>query len=187
MTAIFADIIILVGFPATGKSLVGKQVAQLLDWDMMDMDSELEIRSGKSILRIFAEDGEAAFRASEKALLNEACSGTRRVVSTGGGAVVDSENLELMLTRGLVICLDALPETIYNRLSGEGGGREPERPLLAGPDSLDRIRRLKADRETHYAAAHRTIATDNLAVEQVAALVVEAWRELAVCNSEKAG
>ena len=183
MTAICADNIILVGFPGTGKTLVGKQVAEELGWVLVDMDMELEVQAGKSIPRIFSEDGEAAFRVMEKELLREICLGNERVISTGGGVVLDQENRDLMLTKGFVICLDALPETIHQRLRGESGTLEPERPLLSGPDSLERIQRGKAGREGHYAVAHHTIATDSLTVEQVASQVVAAWTKMAACKS----
>ena len=182
MTSISADNIILVGFPGTGKSLVGKQVAEELGWNLVDMDAELAVRAEKSIPRIFAEDGETAFRTMEKELLREACLGTGRVISTGGGVVMDRKNRDLMLNQGFVICLDALPETIHHRLKGESGA-EPERPLLAGPDSLQRIQNLKAGREGYYAVAHHTIATDSLTIEQVASQVVEAWKKITACKS----
>ena len=171
-----ADNIILVGFSGTGKTLVGQKVASLMGWEFVDTDTEIERRVGKPVHRIFAEDGEPTFRVMEKQILLEVCSGQGRVVSTGGGAVVDPENRELMLSRGYVICLDALPETIYNRLMDNSANPAVVRPLLSGPDPLERIKALKASRQGYYLASHQTVQTDNLTVEQAAREVMKAWR-----------
>ena len=172
-----ASNIILTGFSGTGKSLVGKKVAHVLEWDFVDTDSEIGKQAGKSISRIFAEDGEPAFRALEKQLVKEACSGSHRVISTGGGAIVDERNRELILGRGLVVCLDATPETIYARLRGESVGPLSDRPLLPGPDPLGKIRELMEARQKYYSMAHSAVDTDNLSIDQAAEAVVEKWRE----------
>ena len=171
-----ANNIILVGFSGTGKTLVGQDVARTLGWEFVDMDSQIEHRAGKSVRRIFTEDGEQAFRLLEKKVLHEVCSGRSRVVSTGGGVVVDPGNRELMLTRGFVVCLDAQPETIYGRLVGNDANPVEERPLLSGPDPLERIESLKAARQACYSEAHRMVPTDDLTVEETALEVVRAWR-----------
>ena len=168
--------IILVGFSGTGKTLVGREVARLLGWGFIDTDGEIEQEAGKPVYRVFQEDGEPAFRLLEKQALREGCSGQGKVVSTGGGAVVDPENRELILGQGVVICLDALPETIYERLMGADAGRVAVRPLLSGPEPLERIKVLKASRHEYYSSAHVTVHTDGLSVEQVAQEVVKAWR-----------
>ena len=170
-----AENIILVGFSGTGKTLVGREVARILGWQFLDTDAQIEGRAGKAVGRVFAEDGEPSFRLLEKEVLQEVCSGQGRVVSTGGGAVVDPENLELMLGRGFVVCLDALPETIQGRLAGNDEDTVEARPLLEGPEPLERIRDLKNQRQGFYSAAHRTIHTDNLTVEQTAQEVVNAF------------
>ena len=172
------DNIILVGFSGTGKTLVGQEVARLLGWDFIDTDGEIEGKVGKSVQRIFAEDGEPAFREMEKGALSDACSADHRVISTGGGAPVDPENRELMLSRGYVVCLDALPETIYGRLVVNDSNPLTVRPLLSGPEPLARIKALKSQRREYYLAAHRTVATDNLTVEQVAEEILRPFRVL---------
>ncbi len=182
--------IFLVGFMGTGKTRVGQEVASLLGWELVDTDAEIEKRAGKPIRQIFAEDGEPAFRLLEKQVLQEVCSATNspnnKVVSSGGGMMADPENRELMLSSGLVVCLDALPETIYRRLTG--GNPDPntnpqsnplqERPLLSGPDPLARIKEIKDSRSVHYMKAHCTIPTDNLTIEQAAQEVVRMWQSV---------
>lgn len=167
-----SDNIILVGFMGTGKTLVGREVARLLGWDFVDTDTEIEQRAGKSVPRVFADDGETSFRSLESKVLSEACSGKHRVVSAGGGAIVDSENRKLMLDRGAVVCLDAEPETIYARLTCDDMDGVSARPLLSAPDPLKRIQELKSERQDFYSAAHFTVTTDELTVEEVAQKVL---------------
>jgi len=178
MDSICLDNIILVGLSGTGKSSVGERVALALDWDLVDMDSALEAQAGKSVPRIFAEDGEASFRHMEKVLLEHICRENNQVISTGGGVVVDEGNRSLILNRGLVVCLEASPETICRRLADEGEGGT-ERPLLSGPDPLGRVRKIKAERQGCYSVAHYTVDTEFLTLDEVASAVVGRYRELA--------
>ena len=166
--------VILVGFSGTGKTLVGREIARLLCWEFVDTDAEIEAKARKPISRIFEEDGEPAFRVLEKQILQEACSGQGMVISTGGGAVVDSENRELMKGNGYVVCLDAQAEAIYRRLLGNEGNPVAARPMLSATDPLERIRALKADRDGYYSIAHRMVQTDNLTIAEVVREVVEA-------------
>ena len=162
----------------TGKTRVGQQVAQLLGWPFIDVDQKIEQRAGKPIHRIFQEDGEQAFRQVESELLRETCANGGKVIATGGGAMVDPQNRELMLSSGVVICLEALPETIYHRLKPQLNAYKEaaNRPLLAGPDPLERIQSLKSSRQPFYAQAHWTVQTDHLTEEQAAQEVVRAWQ-----------
>ena len=159
---------------------MGQEVAQRLAWVFVDLDTEIETRAGKSVRRIFADEGEPVFRRMERELLREACAGEGRVVSVGGGTMIDEENRDLMLSRGLVVCLDAQPETLYARLMAEDGNPLELRPLLSSPDPLERIRTLRLEREVYYSQAHVTVPTDGLSVGQVAEVVMGAWKSEAV-------
>jgi shikimate kinase len=165
--------VILIGFSGTGKTRVGREVARLLGWELVDTDEEIERRAGRPVRHIFAEEGEPAFRDRERAQIRAACQGERRVVSTGGGAPVDPENRAAMLSGGTVVCLDAEPAAIYRRLMEDAGNSVAGRPMLSGSDPLDRIAALKEERWPSYAAAHHTVATDGLTVEEVAREVVK--------------
>ena len=90
--------------------------------------------------------------------------------------MVDPGNREIILARGFVVCLDARPETIYRRLAGNDANPVEERPLLSGPDPMERIVSLKAARQAWYCTAHRTVHTDNLTVQETAMEVIRAWR-----------
>ena len=171
--------IILTGFSGTGKSRVAAEVARILGWELADTDADIVRREGKEIGEIFSEKGEEFFRLLEKEALKRACGGGGRVVATGGGVLMDADNRSLLFDSGLVVGLEARPETIYQRLSTEGQGRSPEeRPMLAGDDPLARIRSLKAERQPFYSLAQWVVQTDDLSEGQVAAEVVRAWQML---------
>ena len=166
------DNIILVGFMASGKSHVGRIVSDSTGMPLVDADSEIVQRAGKSIEQIFADEGEAAFRALEREVVLDLCGGSGRIISAGGGAFVDPDNRRVMLAGGTVFCLQAQPETIYQRLKADNDSGQAVRPLLAGPDPLGRIRELLAERAEAYGQAHHCIETDTLTPEGVAERVV---------------
>ncbi len=147
----------------TGKTSVGRLLARRLGWRFLDLDERIEAVAGKPVPAIFAEDGEHAFRELE----TEACRGletsTGLVVATGGGAVLRATNREALLAAGTVVCLEASPETILERV-GAGGGR----PVLGEGDRAERVRSLLAERADAYAALPYHVDTTGLTAEQVA-------------------
>jgi shikimate kinase/3-dehydroquinate synthase len=170
--------IVVTGFMGTGKTAVGREVAQRLGRPFVDMDAEIEARAGKSIPRIFAEDGEAAFRHMEAALCRELSArqglcperDEGLVIATGGGTLVDPANRALMTKHGTVVCLTCDADEILRRVN-EGGN--PKRPLLGVADVRAEIERLLAARREAYAAIPWHIDTTDLSVAEVAAQVVE--------------
>lgn len=168
--------ILLVGFMATGKSRVGRALARRTGRPLRDADQEIVRRAGQSIEQIFAEQGEQAFREREKAVIADLCAGAGQIIAAGGGAFLDPENRRTMLAAGLVFCLTAPPETIYQRLTAGAAAGQAARPLLAGDNPLQRIRELLAQRDAAYAQAHHRIATDHRAPEQIAAEILELWK-----------
>ena len=173
--------IYLIGFSGAGKSAVGRSAARLLGWRFEDADERIVERAGKPVERIFSEDGEPAFRELERAVIGEFAREERIVVSTGAGSVMHDQSLGGMLGSGLVVALEARPETVYRRLShiAELDGAEAmARPMLQSDDPLGRIESLKRERQWAYARAHWTVHTDDLTIEQAAHEVVRAWRRL---------
>jgi shikimate kinase len=164
--------IILVGFMASGKSHVGRILSQRTGWPLADADWEIAHQAGKSIHRIFQEQGEAAFRALESSVIADLCAGSGRIIAAGGGAFINSDNQRRMLESGLVFCLSARPETIYHRVARTNASDAAARPLLAGDNPMERIKTLLAQRSPAYAQAHHIIETDNLNPEQVADCVL---------------
>jgi 3-dehydroquinate synthase len=172
--------LVITGFSGTGKSLVGKEVARRLNWDFLDTDDDIVKQAGKPIVQIFRQEGEGKFRELERETIRKACQQRQTIMATGGGAIVEPQNYESLAKTGLIVCLEAKPETIYERLFHESA-RSPEtevRPLLATDNPLERIRQLKASRQPYYAKADWTIHTDGLSIGEVAEEVIRAWRLL---------
>ena len=172
--------IFITGFSGSGKTEVGKHVAQRLGWRFVDTDDEIARAVGKSIEAIFSEMGESHFRKLERECLAEVASGECQVISTGGGIIMDEQNRQTMAQNGAIVCLEARPATILERLSAErDSGRGPVvRPMLEASDPPERIRALKAERQSNYALADWTVHTDHLTPTEVAAEVERSWRIL---------
>ena len=148
--------LVLIGLPGSGKSAVGRRLAARHDATFIDLDDEIVEATGLTIPEIFAAEGEAGFRRRER-LAVEALGGPdpgpdlRRVISPGGGAVLDPRNRWTLFRGRVVAWLDVRPEVLAQRLR-----RSPNvRPLVQGGDPIGRIRALAADRERFYGAAHR--------------------------------
>ena len=149
--------IVLVGFMGTGKSVTGQIVARRLHRDFIDMDHLIEERAGKKISEIFADEGEAHFRALERALVQELAERENLVIATGGGVVLNPDNIADFSRTGTVICLHADPEIILRRVV-----KDQHRPLLEGDDDkANKIRELLAKREALYKSIPLQIDTDD--------------------------
>jgi len=137
----------LVGLPAVGKSSVARRLGRALRAEVVDLDAEIVRRDGRSVERIFAEEGEAAFRALERAELQRVLA--RRpavVVSCGGGVVLDPANRAALSAHARVVWLDASDEALLARMEKS----HTVRPLMAGDDPAERLARLRAERGPLY-------------------------------------
>ncbi|MDY6907576.1 MAG: 3-dehydroquinate synthase [Chloroflexota bacterium] len=170
--------IVLIGFSFTGKTAVGREVARTLGLRFVDSDDEIAALAGKDIPQIFAQDGEARFRELERQVLARLCREEGLVISTGGGAIVDAGNRELLAGSGVVVLLEATPLTIYQRLRADQEPGSVPRPLLAAADPLGRIEEMKVARQPFYAMADWTVHTDTLSPDEVCQEVVRAWRHV---------
>jgi len=150
-------------------------VARRLGWDTVDTDEEITRVAGKSISRIFAEDGEDYFRKLERQVIAEACAMKKTVIGTGGGAILDPRNREVMKKKGVIICLEATPETIYKRLVKDMESGAPPRPLIEVDNPLKRIKEMKESRQSYYALADWTVHTDEISLEDVCQEVIRGW------------
>jgi shikimate kinase len=160
--------IFLIGYRGTGKSAVGKGLAAALDRMFVDMDEELTRRFGVTISEYVGRFGWPAFRAEEKRLLQGLCRRDGRVVSTGGGVVLDAENVAAMRAGGRVVWLLASPGVIIDRLAADPRTHDQRPALSSSPDPAAEIREVLERRLPLYRqAAHLRIETDGLTVEQV--------------------
>ncbi len=167
--------VFLIGYRGCGKSTVGPLLAARLGWAFVDADALLEARAGKSIARIFADDGEPAFRDLESALLAELAARPDHVVATGGGVVLRPANREILSKRGLAVWLEAPAELVWERIQNDPttGAR---RPNLTAAGGLQEVKDLLAVREPLYrATAHASFPADR-SPERLADAIVQ------VCN-----
>jgi shikimate kinase len=145
----------LVGMPGGGKTTVGRHLAKRLGWGFVDSDAYIERRIGTSIRAFFEQEGEAAFRDIESAVIDELTRTKRLVVATGGGAVLKPENRQHLGARCLVVYLHSSPEELHRRLRHDNA-----RPLLQVADPLARLREMYRQRDPLYReVAHFTVET----------------------------
>ena len=151
----------------TGKTAVGAALAGLLQRKMLDMDAEIVQREGRSISRIFAEDGEPHFRQIERRLVQELAGRNGLIIATGGGVVLNPLNIEDFSRSGFMACLQARAETIYARIK-----HDTTRPLLQGDgDKIEKINVILNSRKAIYASIPFQFSVDDLSVEQVATAI----------------
>lgn len=162
--------IILVGMMGTGKSTVGAILAEQLGYELVDLDKVITQIEGRSIAEIFADNGEAYFRKIETEVLKDVLKDKKKIISTGGGAVLAPENTLLMLENGMVVALTASEEEIISRVSGN-----QNRPLLAG-NAEERVRRIMEQRRDAYLFAHYTVDTTGLHTAQVSEHILMHYR-----------
>ena len=139
--------IILTGFMGCGKTTVGRKLAKALRYDFIDTDHLIEERQRMTVQKIFASKGEKAFRQMESDIARELGKGEGQVISTGGGMMLNPDNVAALGSKGRVFCLIASPEEIFKRISMD---TKAERPLLDTPDPLKRIIELMQLREESY-------------------------------------
>lgn len=159
------DNIVLIGFMGSGKTTVGKQIEKAYGYSFLDTDAYIEAREGRSINRIFAEEGEEYFRRLEAAILKELIANTSHaLIATGGGMPLQKENARLLRELGRVFYLETSEEGIWNRVKDSHN-----RPLLECENPRQRIHELMNVRHPLYrSAAHVWLSTDGRRVEELA-------------------
>lgn len=162
--------IVLFGFMGTGKTRVGRAVAERLGMTYVDLDDLIEAREAMTISELFDVKGEPYFRRVESEVAAEAARLDQHVIGTGGGVVLNEANVRTLERSGVGICLNATAEAIYERVKVE-----THRPLLAVEEPLARIRELLAARAPFYAKVHHQIETTGKPVDTVVKEVVAIW------------
>jgi shikimate kinase len=154
--------IVLVGFMGTGKTSIGKHLAEKLGCEFIETDDIIEQREGASIKEIFEKKGEPYFRDVEKEVVREVSQKRGVVISAGGGAIIDDENFKNLKKNSVIICLEASPEVILKRTKGNTC-----RPLLNVSNPRKKVEELLGKRKPYYKKADYCINTDGLTIEQV--------------------
>lgn len=160
--------IILIGFMGTGKTAVGRELSRLLNMKLIDVDTEIEKSEKMTINEIFERFGEARFRDIETDMVKKVAQNKNVIISTGGGVVLRAENMESLKKNGIIVCLTASPEKIFERISNNS-----DRPLLRVEDPLKKIKELLTFREPFYKKAEIMIDTDDKNPLQIAEEIIE--------------
>ena len=154
----------------TGKSTIGRNLAEKLRRRYIDTDKEIEELTGKTVARLINEQGMIRFRSEEAVLIKKLSSRQGLVIATGGGALLNPENQRLLKENGVLIGLSASPEVIYNRVKI----KKKDRPLLAKGDLKEQITKLMEERREIYQVADFTIDTGANNVEETVKAIT-AW------------
>ena len=163
--------LILIGLPGAGKTTHGRRVAKDLNRPFIDLDSRVAHLAGKSVTRIFLDDGETAFRALERRATAALAIEPPSIVAPGGGWMLDPDNVELVKPASIVVWLQVSPRVAVERM----GARIRLRPLLADGDPIAKLGELLTRRAPRYATADATVDTEALdwqgVADAIAALV----------------
>ncbi len=155
--------IVLIGFMGTGKSTIGKLLAPKLGFEFVDVDARIEQQAGKTITQIFHSEGEGHFRKLEREFAEELSAGEGQVIATGGGFVLNPQNIAVLRPKGFIVSLKASPRVIYERIRNE-----KHRPLLAVPDPPAQIGQLLLERDERYRDADLLVNTDGKSPAEIA-------------------
>ena len=164
----------LIGFMGTGKTAVGRLLAQKLGREFIELDALVEKRAGKSIPEIFRQDGEIRFRELEIEAVKEVARRKNAVIACGGGIVLNAINIDRLRQECIIVCLTASPSVVLKRTSADKDGR----PLLVVSDRLTQIKELIKFRRPFYErAADITVNTSRLNPEVAADRTIERLKE----------
>lgn len=164
--------IVLIGFMGTGKSAIGRKLAACLDREFVDTDAEIENITGKTIAKLFACDGEIRFRSEETLMVKKLAKQENLVIATGGGMVLNPENVRLLSQNGVFICLTCKSEVICQRIKNK-----KSRPLLLKGNLFTRVNELLNERSEAYSIAEYTIDTGSCAIEEAIEQIVNYLQE----------
>ena len=172
MTAAEKCNIVLIGFMGSGKTVIGRQAARLLNFDFADTDDEITQVTGLTLPQLFRKHGEIRFRSEERLVIQQLARRERMVIACGGSLLPARENLGLLLERGWFVLLTADPEIIKSRIS-----RKNDRLLVGGKPTAEGIAAIMAERESQYAQlTDFVIDSGRLNVEEAAEAIVAQYR-----------
>lgn len=164
--------IALVGMMGSGKTSVGRALADALGWGFIDTDAEIVLSAKRTIPEIFDTDGESAFRDLEASTIRAAASFDHVVIATGGGSVLREENRSVLLCACWVVWLAATPEEHAGRVR-----LSESRPVLNRyADPVEGARQILAERTPYYSQAHHTVDTTGRTIDEVVCAILTAFQ-----------
>ena len=167
--------IALIGFMGTGKTVVGKAVAEKLGKDFVELDVLIEQKAGKPISEIFQQDGEVAFRELEIEVIKRVTENKKQVIACGGGVILNKINIDRLKKDSVIVYLTASPKVILKRVSGDGW----ERPVLKASNKAEKIQELLKLRKPFYErAADIKIDTSRLKVNSVVEQIINKVKQV---------
>lgn len=162
--------LVIFGFMGTGKTMVSKKMEKILRLPRVDMDQIIEEQEHKTITDIFAQNGESYFREVEKKVVAQLSQQKGLIIATGGGVVLNEENIRNFEKNGVCICLNAQPETIYERVRAHS-----HRPLLNTDNPLATIKKMLDTRRPFYDRVPYQVCTDDKNPDQICAEIMDIY------------
>ena len=163
----------LIGYRCSGKTTVGKSIAMTIDWSFVDSDLLVIKKNGNSIKDIIDTAGWDAFRRMERSTLRQICTKDRQVVATGGGVVLDADNIKAMKTSGTVVWLGASAATIQKRMR-QDKSTENFRPALTDKGRMEEIEDMLLKRNPYYeSASDFSIHTDDVPLDEITQNIIQ--------------
>ena len=168
--------IVLIGYRCTGKSSIGKRLANILGWKFLDTDKILEDKIGMSISEFVLKKGWDEFRKLEKEVVKDVSKSDNSVIATGGGVVLNEENMKALKKNGWIVWLKAKPETIKQRMLKD---KANTRPSLKGKDPVNEIGEVLAERSPLYRKnSDISLDTDNCSVEELCSVIIKQFQRV---------
>ncbi len=166
--------IVLIGYRCSGKTRVGKRLAEQLEWKFVDTDSLVEGLSGHTIREIVHQEGWERFRKMEQGVVSAVCKAERTVIATGGGVVLESANVDRLKETGWVVWLKCADSVLTERMVRQME-RGSVRPPLTGTDCVSEVTPVLTGRKPFYEkACHITVDTTHLSIDQTVSTIVTA-------------
>jgi shikimate kinase len=161
--------IVLIGFMGTGKSTIGVKLAERLKMKFVDMDREVEKVCGMTIAQLFKKYGEIRFRSEEHLIAKKLSRKKNLVIATGGGVVLNQENIDALKQNGILICLEADPQVIWSRVNRKKGTR----PLLQKNVQVEDIVKMLNERKNYYDQADYHLDTSSKETGQIVQEIID--------------
>jgi shikimate kinase len=165
--------VFLIGYRCSGKTTVGKSIAMTIDWSFVDSDLLIIKKNGNSIKDIIDTAGWDAFRRMERSTMRQICTKDRQVVATGGGVVLDADNIKAMKTSGTVVWLEASAASIQERMR-QDKKTEDFRPALTDKGRMEEIEDMLLKRNPYYeSASDFSIHTDDVPLDEITQNIIQ--------------